>query len=77
MLKFFVATIIGSLLAGQAVAEPAPCATCDTPKSMTVREKIKADREKYERDDVKTVARPWDGESYGRSKWNNPVPDPR
>jgi len=76
MLKLLVAAIVSSLLVCQAVAEPAPCATCDAPKSMTVREKIKADREKYERDDVKTVARPWDGESFGRSKRDNPAPDP-
>ena len=31
-----------------------------------MRERIKVDRERYDRDNVKTTARPWDGLNLGR-----------
>jgi hypothetical protein len=48
-------------LVSQAFAETAPpCTGCDTPKELTIREQIKAEREKYDRENAKITARPWD-----------------
>lgn len=73
-LKFLIATAAGTLFAFNALAEPAPCTACDPPKEQTMRERIKADREKYDVDNLKTTARPWDGLNLGRGQPGKPEP---
>lgn len=66
ILTICLVTLIGSIVVDDASAEPAPCATCEAPKQQTMRERIKQDREKYDRENLKTTARPWDGLNLGR-----------
>ena len=58
--KLFIAAIIGVFSTG-AVAEETGCKGCDPQKQeISHRELIKAERAKYNRENEKTTARPWD-----------------
>ena len=72
--KFLIATAAVTLFAFSALAETAPCTNCDQPKEQTMRERIKSDREKYDRENLKTTARPWDGLNLGRGQPGKPDP---
>ena len=72
--KLLIVAAAGGFLALEALAEPAPCPACDAPKEQTMRERIKADRERYDRDNVKTTARPWDGLYLGRVQPDKAAP---
>lgn len=65
---YFLAILASSIPTVHAVAEPAPCAECESSKPLTLREQIKADRAKYDRENVKTTTRPWDGMNLGQAK---------
>jgi len=66
-LKLVFAACAATLWAAPALADdPVACAPCDPPKPLTMREQIKADRAKYDRENLKTIARPWDGMNLGR-----------
>ncbi len=58
--------------ASSAMADAQSCPSCavpdSAPKELTVREKIRADREKYDRENVGSIARPWDGLNLGKAK---------
>lgn len=58
----FIFVIAGVLVTG-AVADTSACKECD-PKgqdsSSSHREQIRADRAKYDRENEKVIARPWD-----------------
>jgi hypothetical protein len=59
----FILAIAGTFVTG-AVADTSACKECD-PKgqdsSSAHREQIRADRAKYDRENEKIIARPWDG----------------
>jgi hypothetical protein len=58
--KLFVVTVLGCL-AADATAEPIGCKACDPQKQENShREQIRADRAKYDRENEKVTARPWD-----------------
>jgi hypothetical protein len=60
-LTLLIVAILGVPAAGGA-AETAGCPGCDSQKQeSTHREQIKADRAKYDRENEKVTARPWDG----------------
>ena len=68
--KLFMVAILG-VLASAAAAEPIGCKECDPQKlESSHREQIKADREKYDRENEKVTARPWDGTRDAK-----PLPD--
>ena len=68
--KLFIIVILG-VLTTAAAAEPTGCKECDPPKQESShREQIKADRDKYDRENEKVTARPWDG-----TKYDKPLPD--
>ena len=71
---YFLAILTSSILTAQAVAEPAPCTECENSKPLTIREQIKADRAKYDRENAKTIARPWDGMNLGQAKVEKKTP---
>jgi hypothetical protein len=58
--KLFIVAILGVFATG-AAAEDIGCKGCD-PKKLedSHREQIKADRAKYDRENEKVTARPWD-----------------
>jgi hypothetical protein len=65
--RIFLAAWVFGLVSADAIAEPAPCPTCDKPKELTMREQIKAERERYQRENVQNpTTRPWDGMHLGR-----------
>jgi hypothetical protein len=58
----FIIAIVG-VLAGGAVADTSACKECDPQgqdSSSSHREQLKADRAKYDRENEKIIARPWD-----------------
>jgi hypothetical protein len=58
--KLLIVAVLG-VLGTDASAEPIVCKGCDPPKQEeTHREQIKADRAKYDRENEKATARPWD-----------------
>ena len=58
--KLFIVTIL-AVLATEATAEPVGCKGCDPQKEESShREQIKIDRAKYDRENEKVTARPWD-----------------
>ena len=58
--KLFIVAILG-MFASAAAAEPSGCKECDTQnKDNSHREQIKADRAKYDQENQKVTARPWD-----------------
>jgi hypothetical protein len=58
--KLFVVFILG-VLSSSAGAEDNDCKGCDAQKQESShREQIKADRAKYDRENEKIIARPWD-----------------
>jgi hypothetical protein len=58
--KVLIVAVLG-VLGADATAEPIGCKGCDPPKQEdSHREQIKADRAKYDRENEKTTARPWD-----------------
>ena len=58
--KLFIVAVLG-VLGADASAEPIGCKGCDPPKlEDSHREQIKADRAKYDRENEKVTARPWD-----------------
>ncbi len=66
-LKLFIVSIL-VMFASAAVAEPSDCKDCDRQKEESAhREQIKAERAKYDRENEKVTARPWDGTRYDRS----------
>jgi hypothetical protein len=68
--KLFIVAILGVLSTG-AGAEGIDCKGCDPQKQeSTHREQIKADRAKYDRENEKVTARPWDV-----IKNDKPLPD--
>jgi hypothetical protein len=68
--KLFVVTVLGCL-ATDATAEPIGCKGCDPQKQENShREQIRADRAKYDRENEKVTARPWDV-----IKDDKPLPD--
>jgi hypothetical protein len=72
--KLFVAAVAGCLWIFPAIAEPLPCTTCEPPKQQTMRERIRSDREKYDLENAKTTARPWDGLNLGRAQPDGKTP---
>jgi hypothetical protein len=68
--KLFIVAILG-VLATEATAEPIGCKGCDPQKEESShREQIKIDRAKYDRENEKVTARPWD-----LKKDDKPLPD--
>lgn len=68
--KLFIVVILGVLATG-ATAEPIGCKGCDPQKEESShRDQIKADRAKYDHENDKVTARPWDVK-----KDDKPVPD--
>lgn len=68
--KLFIFAVVG-MLASAAAAETTACRDCDPQKEESShREQIKADRKKYDRENEKVTARPWDG-----TKEAKPLPD--
>jgi len=65
--KILAATLLGMIFMTPAFAETTPCPTCDR-SQPSMREQIKAERAKYDRENVKTTARPWDGLRLGRAE---------
>jgi hypothetical protein len=66
---FIVAVFV--MFASAAAAEPSGCKECDRQKEESAhREQTKADRAKYDRENEKVTARPWD-----MSKDDKPLPD--
>jgi hypothetical protein len=62
--RLFIFAVLG-MFASAAAAEPSGCKECDRQKEESVhREQIKADRAKYDRENEKVTARPWDGTKY-------------
>jgi hypothetical protein len=62
LLALFTLAAVG-LFATGAVADNPPCKECDPQaqdSSKSHREQIKADRAKYDRENEKVIARPWD-----------------
>jgi hypothetical protein len=58
--KLFIVAVLG-VLATKATAEPVGCNGCDPQKDESShREQIKIDRAKYDRENEKVTARPWD-----------------
>jgi hypothetical protein len=58
--KLFIVAILGVLATG-ATADTIACKGCDSQKQESShREQIKADRAKYDRENEKVTARPWD-----------------
>jgi hypothetical protein len=60
--RLFIVAIVGALATG-AVADTPACKECDPQgqdNSSSHREQIKADRAKYDRENEKIIARPWD-----------------
>jgi hypothetical protein len=58
--KLFIFAILAILSTGAAIAETG-CKECDPQKQeSSLREQIKADRAKYDRENEKFTARPWD-----------------
>jgi hypothetical protein len=58
--KLFIIGILGVLATG-ATADTIACQGCDPQKQESShREQIKADRAKYDRENEKVTARPWD-----------------
>jgi hypothetical protein len=58
--KLFIVAALG-VFGADATAEPIVCKGCDPPKQEdSHREQIKADRAKYDRENEKVTARPWD-----------------
>jgi hypothetical protein len=56
----FIVAVLGTF-ASAAAAEPSGCKECDRQKEESShREQIKADRAKYDRENEKVTARPWD-----------------
>jgi hypothetical protein len=70
--RLFILAVVG-VLATEAVADTPACKECDPQgrdSSSSHREQIKADRAKYDRENEKTIARPWD-----KIKDNKPLPE--
>jgi hypothetical protein len=68
--KLFIAAFVG-VLSTAAMAEEIGCKACDQQKQESAhRELIKADRAKYDRENEKATARPWDV-----VKDDKPLPD--
>jgi hypothetical protein len=68
--KLFIVAILGVLATG-AAAETIGCKGCDAQKlESSHRDQIKADRAKYDRENEKVIARPWDV-----IKDDKPLPD--
>ena len=60
--RLFILAAVGVLAAG-AVADTPACKECDPQGQESTnshREQIKADRAKYDRENEKIIARPWD-----------------
>ncbi len=58
--RLFIVAVLG-IFAFPAAAEPSGCKECDQQKEESAhREQIKADRAKYDRENEKVIARPWD-----------------
>ena len=58
--KLFIAAIVGMFSTG-AVGKEISCESCAPPKQESShREQIKAERAKYDRENEKATARPWD-----------------
>jgi hypothetical protein len=60
--RLFILATVGVLAAG-AIADTPSCKECDPQgqeSSQSHREQIKADRAKYDRENEKIIARPWD-----------------
>jgi hypothetical protein len=59
--RLFIVAIVGVLATG-AVADTPACKDCPQGQdsSSSHREQIKADRAKYDRENEKIIARPWD-----------------
>ena len=58
--RLLVVAVLG-MLASAAAAEPSGCKECDRQKEDSAhRDQIKADRAKYDRENEKVTARPWD-----------------
>jgi hypothetical protein len=58
--RLLIVSIVGVLSSG-AGAQERDCKGCDTQKQESShREQIKAERAKYDRENEKTIARPWD-----------------
>ena len=68
--KLFIVAIVGIFATG-AVAGEIGCKGCDPQKQENShREQIKAERAKYDRENEKATARPWDA-----TKEDKPQPD--
>lgn len=72
--KLVIVVFAGSLWGIPAMAEAIPCTTCEQPKEQTLRERIRSDRQKYDLENAKTTARPWDGLNLGRVQPDKPAP---
>jgi hypothetical protein len=60
--KAFVVAVVG-VAATAAAADPPACKECDPQvqdSSKSHREQIKAERDRYDRENEKVIARPWD-----------------
>lgn len=71
--KMLLGAGVACLLSAARAAEREPCASCEA-KEPTAREQIKVAREKYDRENVPTTARPWDGLNLGRAEPDKKVP---
>ena len=73
--RLFIVAILG-VLATDATAETIGCNGCD-PKEQesSHRDKIKADRAKYDRENEKVTARPWDVKKANPLPGEKPPPD--
>lgn len=67
--RLFIVAVLG-MFASAATAEPSGCKECDSQKNQKEesahREQTKIDRAKYERENEKVTARPWDGTKNDR-----------
>ena len=73
--RLFIVAILGVLATG-AAAETIDCKGCD-PKDQegSARDRIKADRTKYDRENEKVTARPWHVRKADPLPNEKPLPD--
>jgi hypothetical protein len=73
--RLFIVAILGVLATG-VTAETSGCKGCD-PKEQesSIRDKIRADRAKYDRENEKITARPWDLKKADSLRGEKPSPE--
>jgi hypothetical protein len=72
--RLFIVAILGVLATG-APADTIGCKGCDAKEQVTsARDKIRADRAKYDRENEKVTARPWDVKKGDPLTGEKPLP---